>query len=662
MDDHTLEKLQFDRIRQALAAHCATAPGRRLTATIRPSTDGQQVRRWLAQVEQLMAIVPEVGMPPMAGVRDIRPHLQASDTPAGLSGEALAEVAETLNATGPLAAWLARLPESAALVRGLSERIGDFTTIARTIDDAVDPRGEVRDRASEKLAGIRASIDSARTQVRIVVDRLTRQASIVKLLQYPNATVHEDRFVLPMKAEYRGRIPGIIHRSSDSGATLFVEPAEAVELNNVIIRLRYDELKEVNRILSALSHAVHVNAGGIRKSLDAMAVLDLLAAKVGYAQKRQAIVPRVSDGRTLNLRQVRHPVLLELKGSGFRVQGSGTADAEPSARERLSLDPEPRTLNPDVVPIDIRLGDDYDLMVITGPNTGGKSVALKTAGLIAVMAQAGIPITAAAGSCVPIYRGVFIDVGDEQSLEQSLSTFSSHLTNILAVLKKTREDSLVLIDELGAGTDPDEGAAIGRAVIDELLARRCSAMVTTHLSALKGVAYTNPRVDNAAVEFDVATLRPTYRLLLGEPGNSNAIVIAERLGMSPKLVAAAKSHLAQAHRALHDAIAGTIESRRAAEQARRQAEDARLEAERSRAAFEEEQRRLAETRAAHERWIAWVNELAPGDAVFVKTFNRPGKVVRVQLHNQKAVVATGFVEVEVPFADLDLPRAVVETR
>lgn len=301
-------------------------------------------------------------------------------------------------------------------------------------------------------------------------------------------------------------------------------------------------------------------------------------------------------------------------------------------------------------------------MVITGPNTGGKSVALKTAGLIAVMAQAGIPITAAAGSCVPIYRGVFIDVGDEQSLEQSLSTFSSHLTNILAVLKKTREDSLVLIDELGAGTDPDEGAAIGRAVIDELLARRCSAMVTTHLSALKGVAYTNPRVDNAAVEFDVATLRPTYRLLLGEPGNSNAIVIAERLGMSPKLVAAAKSHLAQAHRALHDAIAGTIESRRAAEQARRQAEDARLEAERSRAAFEEEQRRLAETRAAHERWIAWVNELAPGDAVFVKTFNRPGKVVRVQLHNQKAVVATGFVEVEVPFADLDLPRAVVETR
>ncbi|HEY3245762.1 MAG TPA: MutS2/Smr-associated SH3 domain-containing protein [Phycisphaerae bacterium] len=656
MDSHTFDKLQFDHVRQQLAGHCATALGKKLATTIRPSPDASQVRKWLAQVEQITQSVPEVGMPPMAGIRDIRGHLHASDTPAGLSGEALAEVAETLAATGPLADWFARLPDAAALVKRLAERVGNYTSIARAIDVAVDPRGQVRDSASEKLAALRSTIETARTQVRVVIDRLLRQTRILKLLQYPNATIHEDRMVLPLKTEYRGRIPGIIHRSSDSGATLFVEPAEAVELNNYIIRLRIDEAKEVGRILSVLSHLVHLNAPAIRRSLDAIAVLDVLAAKLRYARQRDAIIPAISADKVLNLRQARHPVLVDLLGRP--PQAEGPADA---AARMPAVPPAELPVLRSVVPIDVRLGDDFDVLVITGPNTGGKTVAIKTVGLIALMAQAGIPIPAAPGSCLPVYRNIFIDVGDEQSIEQSLSTFSSHLVNILSMLKRTGCDSLVLIDELGAGTDPDEGAAIGRAIMDELLARGCAGIVTTHLSALKGVAHTHPRVDNAAVEFDVATLRPTYRLLLGEPGNSNAIVVAERLGMPANMARAARQHLDQQQRALHDAIAGTVESRRAAEQARREAEEAQLAAERSRLAFEGQQRRLAETQAAFERWVAWVNELRPGDPVYIKSFDRPGRIVRVQLHNQKAVVAQGPMELEVPFADLDFPLAPAES-
>ncbi|MEE9295737.1 MAG: DNA strand exchange inhibitor protein, partial [Phycisphaerae bacterium] len=310
-----------------------------------------------------------------------------------------------------------------------------------------------------------------------------------------------------------------------------------------------------------------------------------------------------------------------------------------------------------VVPIDIRLGDDFDLLVITGPNTGGKTVALKTLGLLTLMTQAGIPIPVGPGPRTPIFNNVFVDIGDEQSIEQSLSTFSSHLSNLLDILKRADRDSLVLIDELGAGTDPDEGAAIGRAIMQELLKIGASGCITTHLSALKAVAYTEPRVDNACVEFDPQTLKPLYRLRIGEPGNSNALVIAQRLGMGHKMIERARSHLDARHQALTRAIAGTLESRRQAENARRDAVDARLEAEKQSLEHQKQARALNEARQAHQRWVDWINHLSEGDEVFVRSFERLGTIVRMQFHKQTAIVAAGPVDLEVRLQELIPPDA-----
>lgn len=635
MDNRTLAKLEFDHVCTALASHCSCSLGKALARRLQPSRRFTQIQRWLNQVREIMAVADDLGLPPMGGVQDIRADLHQADQPAGLEPEALSRVSQTLRATGYLNQWSEKLPPDKPLLRTLTQRIGDFTALANQIDEVIDARGQVRDTASPKLASIRATIDRAKIEARSVFDRLLRQTRVQKLLQYAGATYHGDRMVLPLRAEHHGRIPGIIHRSSDSGATLFVEPAEAVELNNHIARLHRDEHEEITRILFAVTRVVHVNAPEILRTLDTLAVLDLLSAKARYAARRDAICPDLNQEGRLELRQARHPGLIDLY-------------AEDEAR-----DGEAQT----VVPIDVRLGDDFDVLVITGPNTGGKTVALKTTGLLAVMGQAGIPIPAAAGSTLPVYRDVFIDVGDEQSIEQSLSTYSGHLSNILAILKRATPDSLVLLDELGAGTDPDEGAAVGRAILDELLRLKCSAVLSTHLSALKGVAYTESRVDNAAVEFDVESLRPTYDLRIGEPGNSNAITIAGRLGMPQRMVAQARAHLARRHRALSEAIAGTLEVRRQAERARAEAGSAQQRAEQQRRDFEQRSRELDSAKAAHQEWVQWVNNLRPGDAVYVRSFGREAVVVRPQLHRQTVLVTAGAVELEVPLTDV-APRQV----
>jgi len=305
-----------------------------------------------------------------------------------------------------------------------------------------------------------------------------------------------------------------------------------------------------------------------------------------------------------------------------------------------------------VVPIDVRLGEDFDIMVITGPNTGGKTATLKTVGLLALMAQAGLPIPAAEGSTMPILDGLWIDVGDEQSLEQSLSTFSAHLARILDILRRAQRQTLVLLDELGAGTDPDEGAAIGRAIVDHLMASGCLAMVTTHLGALKAIAFQAKRVDNASVQFDVESLRPTYELRLGEPGNSNAIAIASRLGMPKTLVQAARKHLAGQHRALDRAISGTLRTRREAERARRDADSARQEAARATLAALDKAKALEERQRAYAGWVEKVMRMQPGDEVFVKKFDKTGRVVRVRFEKQQASISLGAMEVDVPLSEI----------
>lgn len=634
MDAGTQTKLEFDSIREVIAGYCACALGQRLALGMEPAHNAEQIRQWLGQVEELIRIAPEHDYPPLGGVHDVRDSVKKSGVPPPLEPDELARIAETLRATAPLRSWLLRVAGAAPTLSQLAARVDDLSPIGITIGESIDARGEVRDHASPKLAGIRRSIESARGSVKAVFDRLLRSQSHTKLLQYSGATFHNDRMVLPLKAEYRGRIAGIIHRSSDSGSTLFVEPAESVELNNTIIRLRDEESKEITEIVRQLTRRIYANADPILSTLRAMGVLDLIAAKARYAKKRQCICPIIDDDGVLDVHQARHPLLVEL-----------------FAKEAENLPPgtPPRV----VVPSDVRLGDDFDVLVVTGPNTGGKTVVIKTVGLLALMTQCGVPIPAAAGSRMPIYKSIFIDIGDEQSLQQSLSTFSSHLSNQLRILQRCGSRSLVLIDELGAGTDPDEGAAIGQTVIGELLRIGAKGIVTTHLSALKAVPFSTERADNACVDFDTESLAPTYVLHIGEPGTSNALVIAERLGMPSRLVKLAEDYLSHVSRALDKAIKGTLKSRRQAEQARRHAHEAGLEAECVRRAAEAEGASLRQQQEAFDNWTNWVNALAPKDEVYIKTLDRKGRVVRVQLHKQMALVSAGAMDIEVALRDIE---------
>lgn len=638
MNETTFHKLEFAAIRDVLASNCATGLGKALARTLKPAVGVAAVRGWLTQVEQFLLAIDQCSYPPMGGVYDVREHVRAAAFPTPLEADVLVRIADTLAATTDIRRWVERTLPVAPALSSLSERVADLSPIAATIREAIDERGEVRDYASPRLATIRSSIEDAKARVRVVFDRILRQNNVTKMLQYASMTYHDDRFVLPLKSEYRGRIDGIVHRSSDSGATLFVEPAESVELNNTIVRLKDEETREITQILRALCVRVHLNAEAILQALGAIAVVDLIAAKCRYAKKRRCVCPKIDEGGKLELHEARHPLLLELFDEQAKEAGDGRAKRE-------------------VVPIDVRLGEDFDVLVVTGPNTGGKTVALKTLGLLALMTQCGIPIPAAEGSVMPVFAQIFIDIGDEQSLQQSLSTFSSHLATMLEVLRNSGPRSLVLVDELGAGTDPDEGAAIGRAVITELLRLGAKAIVTTHIGALKAVAFNTPRVDNACVEFDPQTLGPTYRLKLGEPGNSNALIIAKRLGMPARLVQLAKSYLDDRSRALTQAIEGTLQSRRDAEAARKSAREATLAAQKEREQYEHDRKALEESQAAFERWTRWVHALRSGDEVFVRKLNRPGKIVRVQLHKQTALVVAGPLEVEIALGELEFPRA-----
>jgi len=638
MNDHTFQKLEFDLIRELLAGYCATNLGKSLARAMTPSIRSRVVEGWLVQVDDLLRASVQFGFPPLAGVYDIRDSVRASAFPTPLEASHLSKIADTLSATAHLYRWFNSIASAAPSLQSLSDRIHDLSPIALAIQESIDERGEVRDYASPRLATIRRTIEEAKDRIKVVFDRLLRQSSTTKFLQYSAATFHNDRFVLPLKAEYRGRIDGIVHRSSDSGATLFIEPAESVELNNTIVRLRDEENREITQILRGLSQRVQLNAREILNTLGAISILDLVAAKCRYAQKRNCICPEVSPDGPTELHDGRHPLLVEMFAAHAIDNPQSPID------------------NRQVVPIDLRLGDDFDVLVITGPNTGGKTVALKTIGLLALMTQCGMPIPAGKGTKMPVFQQIFIDIGDEQSLQQSLSTFSSHLATLLDILRHGGTRSLVLIDELGAGTDPDEGAAIGQAVISELLNLKAKAVLTTHLSSLKAVAYTTPRVDNASVEFDPETLRPTFRLRLGEPGNSNALIIAKRLGMPARLVQKAKQYLDDRSRQLSKAIAGTIESRREAEAARKIAHDAALAAQREKEKYEQELRELHESQEAFDRWTQWIEALRPGDEVFAKPVNRNARVVRMQLHKQTAVVSSRGMDIEVPIRDLSAPQ------
>jgi len=633
VDSFTLNKVDFDAVCRILSAFCSCSLGRELALRIGPSRNPQVIGAWLGQVNEMVRAVRDVGLPPLGGVTDITAALQRARPGGGAGGEDFAQIAAVLDSAANVRSYLHGLPEELNALHALAKGIGEFAEEVRAIRSIVAPDGQILDEASEKLTGLRREIAMVTQHIHDVIYGYLKSPEVAKLLQNVTVTLHGDRYVLPVKATNRGRLPGVVHRHSNSGATVFVEPNASVELNNHLSDLRDDERREIQRLLNQLALRIGGRTDVIAATLHVLAQVDLLSAKAQYSYQFDMTCPDLTERGGLQFHQARHPLLME---QAWR-------------QERAGLPPEQRHT---VVPIDVRLGSDFDLLVITGSNTGGKTVTLKTVAMLVIMAQSGMHIPTQRGATMPVFRDVFIDVGDEQSLQQSLSTFGGHIKRLRYLLRKTDKNCLVLLDELGAGTDPDEGGAIGQAILDELRQIGCLGMVTTHLSVLKAYAFNHERVDNASVEFDTASLSPTYHLRIGTPGESHAITVAKHLGLPRRITEAANRHLSDQGKQFRRAIRATGAARQVAEQARQQAHAAQLQAESQQEVYQTKLADLHRLQEQFETWLARLPELQTGDEIFVPSLNQSGRLVRWELHKQQALIDTGQMQVEVPLKEL----------
>jgi DNA mismatch repair protein MutS2 len=544
------EQLELDKVLAMLAARTSFSAGRELALGLAPSSDLATVERRQAATEEarrLPELKPGLGL---GRARDIRATVQRAALGGLLQPVELLDVAATIRVARLWGSTLTRLRGTFPVLADVAERLDEHRPIQEEIDQAIDESGEVSDHASPELRRIRNGLRVAQDRLLTHLRELLNSPAVRPALQDAVITQRNGRYVLPVRADSKGKVKGIVHDQSASGQTLFVEPLAIVEAGNRVRQLEAEERHEVERILRALSGQVANQADGLAVTVEALGELDLHLAKGRLADETHATRPTL---RPISPRSPRTPVLRLVE-----------------ARHPL--------LRGEVVPISLELGADFDVLVITGPNTGGKTVALKTVGLLALMAQAGLQIPAKDGSELSVFRAVYADIGDEQSIEQSLSTFSSHVSHIVQMLDRVDAGSLVLLDELGAGTDPQEGSALARAIICYLLERGAFCVATTHYSELKAFAYATPRVENASVEFDVETLSPTYRLMVGVPGRSNALAIASRLGVPGDVVQHAESLLdpnaAQSEAMLANIQQELAEAERARQEAALHAEEA----------------------------------------------------------------------------------------
>ena len=632
MDPFTLKKIEFHEVRRILSGFCSTSLGKGLALRIGPSRNPAVVREWLEQVTQMVHAIRDVGLPPFGGVTDITRELARAVPGGSATAQDFARIAGVLEGAHNVRGYLTALPEELERLQELTRTLDEFTDEIRAIHSIVASDGSVLDEASQRLTAIRREIASTSQHIHDVIYGYLHRAEVAKLLQNVTVTLHGDRYVLPVKAENRGRLPGVVHRESNTGATVFVEPNACVELNNRLSDLRDDERKEIRRLLNQLALRIQGRIEHIHQTLRTLGQIDLISAKAQYAYQFEMTCPQITENGPLQFHQARHPLLIN---QAWEQEKEGVSEEQ----------------RHQVVPIDIRLGSDFDLLVITGSNTGGKTVTLKTAALLVEMALSGMHIPAQRGATLPVLREVYIDVGDEQSLQQSLSTFGAHMKRIRYILSKAGKTSLVLLDELGAGTDPDEGGAIGQAVLDELLRIGCMGMVTTHLSVLKAYAFNHERVDNASVEFDTKTLSPTYHLQIGTAGESHAITVAQRIGLPRRITDAARKHLNSQGRQFRKAIRATGAARQVAEEARQQAHSEQLAAQNEQEMYQAKLADLHRLREQFEVWLAGIPDLKSGDEIFVPSLNKPGRLVRLELHQQRAIVDVGNLEVEVPLKE-----------
>lgn len=527
MDRKHLETLEFPQILTQLARHVSFSAGETLARSLQPSPVLVEVRLLLQETREGRFVLDEQGGLPLGGAHDVRPQARNAARGALLPPVDLLDVLSTLRVGKRVQRMLDRLRRDVPLLADIAARVEPCDSLAEEISRCVSEQGEIVDHASPKLARVRREMRTEHERLMEKLNRILTNPRNATYIQESLITQRTGRYVIPIRADAKGRIPGLVHDTSSSGATLFIEPLSVVETANRWRERQIEEQKEVERILAELSGAVADLAEELSWTVEALAELDLVMAKARYANALAATEPEIIPFRSGG---AKHRGRQSVAGE---VQHPGSALDLRQARHPL-LDPRK------VVPIDVHLGDDYFVLVITGPNTGGKTVSLKTVGLMVAMAQSGLHLPVAEGSSLSVFEGIFADIGDEQSIEQSLSTFSSHMTNIVDVLARADSRCLVLFDELGAGTDPVEGSALARAILSHLLERSITTLVATHYSELKVYAHVTPGVENASVEFDIETLSPTYRMQIGLPGRSNAFAIARRLGLSSGIVQAAQ--------------------------------------------------------------------------------------------------------------------------
>jgi DNA mismatch repair protein MutS2 len=560
LNERTLRILEFDKIIAKVEALATSNYGKELVGELIPLTDPVLIREAQQITSEMVRLLEENDRIPLGGIFDIRDSIKRAAIGSVLSPHELLEVASTLRASRLMKDYLAGQTGAAANLSEWGGRLGSFPMIERELERCIGPNGEVLDGASAKLHQLRSQMKVIQNRVREKLDSLVHNSDNSKYLQDLIVTVRNDRYVIPVKQEYRSFFPGIVHDHSASGATLFIEPMAVVELNNQLATVESQEAEEANRILAELTGKIQGIKETVSVSVNILARVDLAYAKARYSLEIHGSEPELNTDSIVELRSARHPL----------IPGK-------------------------VIPTSLTLGKDYDTLVITGPNTGGKTVTLKTVGLLTLMAQSGLHIPANSGSKIAVFNEIFCDIGDEQSIEQSLSTFSSHLTQIIRILEAVKgSDCLVLLDELGAGTDPSEGAALAMSILTHLHQLEARTVATTHYSELKAFAYNTSGIENASVEFDVETLKPTYHLLIGLPGSSQAFEIALKLGMPEYLIAGARKFVS-ADSARVEEILKEIESdRRKAREDRLLSEEARVKGESFKKRYESEWAKLKE--------------------------------------------------------------------
>ena len=527
MKERTLRVLEFTKIRDRLASKAMTDMGRERCEALVPSSNITEIQRMQAETEEATVILQYVGASPLVPFSDVRASLTLAEKGATLSPKALLEVAALMQSARAARKALDTERDNTPILKELAQRLSTLHNVEQDITNAIISEDEIADRASNELMDIRRHLRGANERIKEKLNQMIRSSAFQKYLQDPIVTMRNDRYCLPVKAEYRSSVPGLVHDQSSTGATLFIEPMAAVEMGNELKTWAAKEKQEIERILAALSAEIAPYADQLRETVETLAELDYIFAKGMLSREMNAVSPKLNQNGYINIIRGRHPLI---------------------DREK-------------VVPSNLWMGKDFTSLIITGPNTGGKTVTLKTVGLLTLMAQAGLQVPADLGTELAVFGQVFADIGDEQSIEQSLSTFSGHMTTIVSIMHEVTPDDLVLFDELGAGTDPTEGAALAQAILQRLLNIRVRTLATTHYSELKAFALSTKGVENASVEFDVETLRPTYRLSIGVPGKSNAFEISRRLGLPENLIDDAKKLLSKKEQQNPDAQVNAIRRR-----------------------------------------------------------------------------------------------------